>query len=228
MLFFAIVNNDNKERGGRTHGFCASSSSYDDLVYRLGRVSRRRADVTGAASASRVISSGVQCGFSAPRVRQSIGANARRRAQMTEFVGASAGSRCRRRPQVAKAPTTCRKGLAAAGLGAFYVSSGRILSQETNNNKKEKTAHAPLSCVVAATVVVSVSVRASLAPRLAIRCDNDSLRADELDDGVGEVARLLAAVIVMMAESNPPVTIAINRSFGRIRNVHILSISMGL
>jgi len=102
------------------------------------------------------------------------------------------------------------------------------LSQETNNNKKEKTAHAPLSCVVAATVVVSVSVRASLAPRLAIRCDNDSLRADELDDGVGEVARLLAAVIVMMAESNPPVTIAINRSFGRIRNVHILSISMGL
>jgi len=46
-----------------------------------------------------------------------------------------------------------------------------------------------------------------------MRCDNDSLLADELDDGAGDVARLLAAVIVMMAESKSP---AINPSCIRV------------
>jgi len=54
-----------------------------------------------------------------------------------------------------------------------------------------------------------------------MRCDNDSLRVDELDDGVGDVARLLAAVIVMMAESKSP---AINRSF---RGVFGVTMSIG-
>jgi len=60
-----------------------------------------------------------------------------------------------------------------------------------------------ISLPFSATVVsVSVlTVRTSFTPKVAMRCDNDSLRVDELDDGVGDVARLLAAVIVMMAES---------------------------